>query len=267
MTNTCETPEIVTEGVEISYVVEEGFETKMASNGKEALDLLKVDRIDHGNRSLEDTDLTRRLVDEKMPLTVCPLSNLRLAVIDDMAAHPIREMLKLGLNACINSDDPAYFGGYMNENFNALIDAAGLSQEDIIQFIEKPFTPDAAFNWDEYRRVVSVFTRMLDNVVEINGLPLGKQRDEIEQAERMMKRFQKGQFNMNDLRMQLIGDVPEIEVILVEDPEPRGPFGAKGAGEIGLVPTAPAIANAIYHAVGVRIRDLPITPEKARIRA
>ena len=99
----------------------------------EALDLLRVDRIDHGNRSLEDAELVKRLVNEQMSLTVCPLSNLRLAVVKDLSRHPIREMLTLGLNACINSDDPAYFGGYMNENFNALIDAAGLTRDEIIR--------------------------------------------------------------------------------------------------------------------------------------
>jgi adenosine deaminase len=99
----------------------------------EALDLLDVDRIDHGNRSLEDPALVQRLVDTKMPLTVCPQSNLRLAVVKDMADHPIRQMLAVGLNACINSDDPAYFGGYMNENFYALIDATGLNRDEILQ--------------------------------------------------------------------------------------------------------------------------------------
>lgn len=99
----------------------------------EALDILGVDRIDHGNRALEDPNLTDRLAAERMPLTVCPLSNLRLAVVSSMAEHPIRKMLSLGLNVCINSDDPAYFGGYMNENFFALIDAADLSREEIFQ--------------------------------------------------------------------------------------------------------------------------------------
>jgi adenosine deaminase len=99
----------------------------------EAIDLLKVDRIDHGNRSLEHEDLTKRLVREGIPLTVCPLSNLRLAVVKNMADHPIRNMLELGLNACINSDDPAYFGGYMNDNFNSLIDEAKLSRDEIFQ--------------------------------------------------------------------------------------------------------------------------------------
>ncbi|MDX2416001.1 MAG: adenosine deaminase [Xanthomonadales bacterium] len=105
----------------------------------EALDLLEVDRIDHGNRSLEDEDLVQRLVDEQMSLTVCPLSNLRLAVVKDMSEHPIRKMLALGLNACINSDDPAYFGGYMNENFNTLIDINGLTRDEIFQLAINSF--------------------------------------------------------------------------------------------------------------------------------
>jgi len=100
---------------------------------REALDLLAVDRIDHGNRSLEDEILVRRLADERIPLTVCPLSNQRLAVVKDMAAHPIRTMLAHGLKACVNSDDPAYFGGYMNENFDALIDSTGLTRDEIFQ--------------------------------------------------------------------------------------------------------------------------------------
>jgi len=99
----------------------------------QALDLLAVERIDHGNRSLEDEKLVERLADERVPLTVCPLSNLRLAVVKDMKKHPIRTMLAHGLNACVNSDDPAYFGGYMNENFDALIDATGLTRDEIFQ--------------------------------------------------------------------------------------------------------------------------------------
>lgn len=99
----------------------------------EALDRLNVDRIDHGNRSLEDPVLVQRLNDLKMPLTVCPQSNLRLAVIKKMADHPIRVMLEKGLNACINSDDPAYFGGYINENYHALIDATGLDRDQIFE--------------------------------------------------------------------------------------------------------------------------------------
>lgn len=105
----------------------------------EAIDLLKVDRIDHGNRCLEDQALVERLVRSGTPLTVCPQSNLRLAVVSDMAEHPIRTMLEAGLKACINSDDPAYFGGYVNENFNALVDAIELDRQEIAQLVINSF--------------------------------------------------------------------------------------------------------------------------------
>ena len=105
----------------------------------EALDGLRVDRIDHGNRSLEDAELVGRLAELKIPLTVCPQSNLRLAVVRDMRDHPIRFMLAAGLRATVNSDDPAYFGGYVNDNFNALVDAVDLSAEDIVKLIRNSF--------------------------------------------------------------------------------------------------------------------------------
>lgn len=98
---------------------------------REALDLLAVDRLDHGNRSLEDDDLVARLVREQMTLTVCPLSNLRLCVVDDMRAHPLKRMLDLGLRATVNADDPSYFGGYMNDNFRAVIEALDLDRDDV----------------------------------------------------------------------------------------------------------------------------------------
>ena len=105
----------------------------------EALDLLNVDRIDHGNRALEDPELIRRLAGMHMPLTVCPQSNLRLVVVSDMRAHPIRRMLENKLKATINSDDPAYFGGYINENFEALATALGLSRDEIRQLVLNGF--------------------------------------------------------------------------------------------------------------------------------
>ena len=105
----------------------------------EALDGLRVDRIDHGNRSLEDPVLVGRLAQLKMPLTVCPQSNLRLAVIRDMSDHPIRNMLEAGLRVTVNSDDPAYFGAYINENFNALVDAVDLSADEIIKLVKNSF--------------------------------------------------------------------------------------------------------------------------------
>jgi adenosine deaminase len=98
----------------------------------EAVDVLKIDRIDHGNRSLEDNELVARLVQDETALTVCPLSNLKLCVVKDMKDHPLKKMIKLGLKATINSDDPAYFGGYMNENYQSVSDALGLDRDDLL---------------------------------------------------------------------------------------------------------------------------------------
>ncbi|MEP7302185.1 MAG: adenosine deaminase [Caldimonas sp.] len=88
-----------------------------------ALDVLKVERIDHGVRCLEDPALVRRLAAERMPLTVCPLSNVKLCVYPDMAAHQLATLLDAGLCVTVNSDDPAYFGGYVNDNFLAAFEA------------------------------------------------------------------------------------------------------------------------------------------------
>ena len=106
---------------------------------REALDVLKVDRIDHGNRALEDPALTARLAREQIPLTVCPLSNLRLCVVPDMKAHPLKRMLQAGLMATLNSDDPAYFGGYMNENFSAVQQGLDLGRDDIATLARNGF--------------------------------------------------------------------------------------------------------------------------------
>jgi len=106
---------------------------------RQALDLLKVQRIDHGNRALEDAGLTGRLARERIPLTVCPLSNLRLCVVPDMASHPLRRMLQAGLVATVNSDDPAYFGGYMTANFVAVQQALGLTREEILTLAANGF--------------------------------------------------------------------------------------------------------------------------------
>ncbi|WP_411289371.1 adenosine deaminase [Phenylobacterium sp.] len=106
----------------------------------EALDELRVDRIDHGNRSLEDDRLVARLVADGMTLTVCPLSNLKLCVVDDLATHPLKRMLDLGLKATINSDDPAYFGGYLGENWTATAGALDLTREALITLARNSFT-------------------------------------------------------------------------------------------------------------------------------
>ena len=106
----------------------------------EALDVLGVDRIDHGNRALEDAALVRRLAAEGMTLTVCPLSNLRLCVVESLAAHPLKRMLELGLKATINSDDPAYFGGYLGENWIQIAEALQLSREVLVVLAQNSFT-------------------------------------------------------------------------------------------------------------------------------
>lgn len=106
----------------------------------QALDLLKVDRLDHGNRSLEDPALVQRLAESGMTLTVCPLSNLKLCVVDDMADHPLDRMLASGLSATVNSDDPAYFGGYVADNYRAVAAARGLSRDQIVQLARNSFT-------------------------------------------------------------------------------------------------------------------------------
>jgi adenosine deaminase len=106
----------------------------------EALDVLGVDRIDHGNRALEDPALVRRLAAESMTLTVCPLSNLKLCVVDDLAAHPLKRMLGLGLRATVNSDDPAYFGGYLGENWTATARAVGLTRDELVTLAKNSFS-------------------------------------------------------------------------------------------------------------------------------
>ncbi len=95
----------------------------------EALDLLKVSRIDHGVRAYEDPRLMARLIEEQIPLTVCPLSNTKLRVYQDMREHPILDMLEQGVMVTVNSDDPAYFGGYLTENFQALHAGLGMTQQ------------------------------------------------------------------------------------------------------------------------------------------
>ncbi|MGN0937300.1 adenosine deaminase [Acinetobacter amyesii] len=113
----------------------------------EALDLLKVNRVDHGVRSEEDPALMQRLIAEKMPLTVCPLSNLKLCVVNNMAEHNIRRLLQQGVHVTVNSDDPSYFGGYMNDNFIAITKALDLSNAELKQLainsFEASFISDA----------------------------------------------------------------------------------------------------------------------------
>ena len=106
---------------------------------RDTLDILKVDRLDHGNRAMEDSDLLTRLVDMGITLTICPLSNLRLKGVPSMDVHPIKKMLELGLNVTLNSDDPAYFGGYMNDNFEAVDASLDLSYEQLATLAKNSF--------------------------------------------------------------------------------------------------------------------------------
>jgi adenosine deaminase len=112
----------------------------------EAIDDLGVERIDHGNRALEDEALVRRIATDGLALTVCPLSNLSLGVVDDLAAHPLKRMLDAGLKATINSDDPAYFGGYLVDNINRVAAALDLGDVDLVRLLrnslEASFAPE-----------------------------------------------------------------------------------------------------------------------------
>ena len=109
----------------------------------EALDVLGVERIDHGTRALEDPDLVARLRDDRIPLTVCPLSNVALRGVDRLEEHPLRAMLRLGLVATVNSDDPAYFGGGIDANFAAVRTALGVSDAEVALLAANSF--EAAF--------------------------------------------------------------------------------------------------------------------------
>jgi adenine deaminase len=110
-------------------------EERPASYVWEALDVLGVARIDHGVRAMEDEPLVDRLARERVPLTVCPLSNVRLRVVEDLAHHPLRRMLDKGLVATVNSDDPAYFGGYVQENYRASAQALRLGRDEVAALV------------------------------------------------------------------------------------------------------------------------------------
>lgn len=126
----------------------------------EALDLLKVSRIDHGVRCLEDEKLVKRLAEEKIALTVCPLSNIKLCVFKKMSEHNYKDLLNKGLVATINSDDPAYFGGYMNQNFIETAEALSLTKEDLALSSKNAF--NASFISDELK---DKYCKMVDDLL------------------------------------------------------------------------------------------------------
>lgn len=127
-----------------------------ASYVREAVELLNVDRIDHGNACLDDVVLMRELAARGTPLTVCPLSNVRLNVVPSLAAHPLRAMLDAGLCITLNSDDPAYFGGYVNDNFVACHRQFGLSADEVISLARNSLAASFAAPDEVTRHVASL---------------------------------------------------------------------------------------------------------------
>jgi adenosine deaminase len=152
---------------------EEGFLT-VAHAGEEgppeyiweAIDLLGVSRIDHGVRCVEDPKLVEYLAEKQIPLTVCPLSNVKLCVFEAMVNHNLKELLDMGLCITLNSDDPAYFGGYILENFQEARSALNLSQQDIVQIVKNSFR--ASFLSEEAKQVY--IDRVDDFITRLNPL-------------------------------------------------------------------------------------------------
>jgi adenine deaminase len=122
----------------------------------EALDILGVGRVDHGNHALDDDPLVARLARERMALTVCPLSNLRLRVVADLKAHPLRRMLDKDLVVTVNSDDPSYFGGYVNDNYRAVSEALTLSRDEIAVIVRNGFRAALMSETDKQRALAEV---------------------------------------------------------------------------------------------------------------
>jgi adenosine deaminase len=130
----------------VAHAGEEGS----AAYVQDALHILHIDRIDHGNNALDNPDLIEEIVKKEIALTVCPLSNLKLKVVQDLTKHPIKKMLDLGIKATINSDDPAYFGGYLNENFIAIGEALQLSKSEILTLVKNSFS--ASFMDENFKK-------------------------------------------------------------------------------------------------------------------
>lgn len=150
--------------------MEEGFLT-VAHAGEEgpsdyiweAINLLDVKRIDHGNRCLEDEKLMDYIAEHKIPLTLCPLSNLKLKVVTNLKDHPVKSIMNKGIKATINSDDPAYFGGQVNENYIQLAAAVGLTKEEITTLARNSF--ESSFISDELKEK---YTNLVDEFYEKN---------------------------------------------------------------------------------------------------
>lgn len=129
----------------------------------EAIDILKVARVDHGNHCMDDEKLIQELVYRKIPLTLCPLSNLKLKVIQDLKNHPVKKMMEKGLIVTINSDDPAYFGGYIEENYRAVSQALDMSKEDIYQLAKNSFSASFLDEEEKKHMIEKVESYYLNN--------------------------------------------------------------------------------------------------------
>ena len=136
----------------VAHAGEEG----PAAYVREAIDVLGVHRIDHGNRSLDDPELVTDLAASGIALTVCPLSNHKLGVVEDLLSHPLAEMLERGLLVTVNSDDPAYFGGYVNANYRALRDALGLEDEILVELARNSFRASFLTEEEKARHLAEV---------------------------------------------------------------------------------------------------------------
>jgi len=135
--------------IPVAHVGEEGT----ANNVKEALDVLNIERIDHGNHALDDAELTARLARQQIPLTMCPISNWRLKGIPTLAASPVKKALDAGLLVTVNSDDPSYFGGYLNDNYRAVHQHLNLSENELIQLAKNSFSASFLDDKDKQRNL------------------------------------------------------------------------------------------------------------------
>jgi adenosine deaminase len=141
--------------VPVAHAGEEGT----AENVREALDVLEIARVDHGNRALDDPELTRRLADQQTPLTMCPISNWRLKAIPRLSASPVKQALDAGLLVTVNSDDPSYFGGYLNDNYRAVLDHLQLSAHEIIRLAKNSFAASFLSDSEKQQRLDEIERR------------------------------------------------------------------------------------------------------------
>ncbi|MGV3632715.1 MAG: adenosine deaminase [Pseudorhodoplanes sp.] len=138
------------------FITAHAGEEGPASYVWEALDILGVMRVDHGNHAMDDDVLVQRLAREKMALTICPLSNLRLRVVNDLKDHPLRRMMDKGLVVTVNSDDPAYFGGYVNQNYRAVSDALALGRDEIAAIVRNGFHASLMSDTDKAKALAEI---------------------------------------------------------------------------------------------------------------